>query len=113
MPHMKDSHHDVDADEHRLYPWDPIAGGYRLRKLDDGHVVWLVQRMFTWSLVVGQDGKLDYDKHWCWETPEAALRSALEWDGNHPETEPQGWFRDPYTGRRRPDGDPAREYVAL
>jgi hypothetical protein len=30
------------------------------------------------------------------------------WDGVG---EPAGWFREPATGRRRPDGDPAREYV--
>lgn len=94
------------------YPWDPIACGYRLRVLDSGHVVWLVSKLFTWALVVGPDGDLGFDKHWCYETREAALRFGLDWDGNHPETEPTGWVRDPYTGRRRPDGDPAREYVA-
>jgi hypothetical protein len=30
------------------------------------------------------------------------------WDG---EGEPQGWWRNPRTGRRRTDGDPAREYI--
>jgi hypothetical protein len=25
--------------------------------------------------------------------------------------EPVGWFRDPLTGRRRPDGDPDKEYI--
>ncbi len=32
----------------------------------------------------------------------------VEWEG---EGEPTGWFRHPRTGRRRPDGDPEREYV--
>jgi hypothetical protein len=53
------------GDEHRAYPWDDVAGGYRLRELESGHVVWLVQKMFTWAIVVGPDGKMDYDKHWC------------------------------------------------
>jgi hypothetical protein len=95
------------------YPWDPIACGYRIRELDGGHVVWLASRIFTWALVVGPDGDGGFDKHWCYATREDALRSALEWDGRHPDTEPTGWIRDPYTGRRRPDGDPALEYVAL
>lgn len=25
--------------------------------------------------------------------------------------EPEGWMREPASGRRRPEGDPAREYV--
>jgi len=30
-----------------------------------------------------------------------------------PETmvEPEGWYRNPTTGRRRPDGDKSKEYV--
>ena len=27
------------------------------------------------------------------------------------ESEPSGWHRHPATGRRRPDGDPTKEYV--
>lgn len=102
----------TDEDAHRAYPWDEIACGYRIRELEGGYVVWLHRKMFTWALVVGPDGSLGFDKHWCYKTPGEALRSALAWDGRHPETEPTGWFRDPYTGRRRPDGDPAREYIA-
>jgi hypothetical protein len=32
------------------------------------------------------------------------------WDGTG---EPEGWFRHPASGRRRPDCDPAQEYVNL
>jgi hypothetical protein len=40
------------------------------------------------------------------------VREAERW--NPDETlEPEGWFRNPQTGRRRPDGDAAREYVAF
>lgn len=49
---------------------------------------------------------------WCYDTIEQA-RAALEaWNGEH-DTEPQGWHRHPTTGRRRPDGDAAREYIAF
>jgi hypothetical protein len=36
------------------------------------------------------------------------VRALREWDGNG---EPDGWMRHPDSGRRRPDGDAAREYV--
>lgn len=98
-------------DDFRTYPWDAGGGGYRIRELEDDYVVWLVQKAFTWALVVGPDKKPSFDKHWCYTGPEEAIRSARAWDGNHPVTEPVGWFRDPYTGRRRPGGDPAREYI--
>lgn len=100
------------VDEFRDFDWDPIAGGYRLRELDGGNVLWLVQRLFTWALMVGPDGSLGYEKHWCYETCGEAVRGALEWDGKHPDSEPQGWIRDPYTARVRPGGDPAREYIS-
>jgi hypothetical protein len=42
------------------------------------------------------------------DDPLAAVLAAHEWDGTG---EPVGWMRHPQTGRRRPDGDPAREYI--
>lgn len=99
----------IDDDE---YEWDDLASGYRIRELPGGYVVWLVNRIFTYALVVGPDGQQAFDKHWCYETASDAMIAALKWDGRHPETEPDGWIRDPYTGRRRPGGDPAREYIA-
>jgi hypothetical protein len=50
------------------------------------------------------------------DTKQNAYKRALEaldaWD---PATEPDpsGWHRDPHTGRRRPGGDPAAEYVEM
>lgn len=38
---------------------------------------------------------------------DAGWRAALGWDG---EGEPEGWYRGP-GGRRRPDGDPSKEFV--
>lgn len=37
----------------------------------------------------------------------AAARALDAWDGSH---EPEGWFRHPPSGRRRPGGDASREY---
>jgi hypothetical protein len=52
-------------------------------------------------------------EHWverayCYESVAAALVALFAWDG---EGDPAGWFRSPDTGRRRPDGDPAREFI--
>jgi hypothetical protein len=56
------------------------------------------------------------DWHECWEcgyhyeTAVQALVAAVLWE---PETEaePSGWIRCLNDGRRRPDGDPAQEYI--
>jgi hypothetical protein len=42
------------------------------------------------------------------EQHDAGWRAALGWDG---EGEPEGWYRHPQSGRRRPDGDPTKEFV--
>jgi hypothetical protein len=42
------------------------------------------------------------------EQLDAGWRAALGWDGKG---EPEGWYRHPQSGRRRPDGDPAKEFV--
>lgn len=31
--------------------------------------------------------------------------------GSYVDGEPQGWFRHPVSGRRRPNGDASKEYV--
>jgi hypothetical protein len=42
------------------------------------------------------------------EVVDAGWRALLGWDGDG---EPEGWYRHPASGRRRPDGDPAKEHV--
>lgn len=39
------------------------------------------------------------------------MAAALAWDGGE-DTEPEGWIKETTTGRRRPNGDPDREYIA-
>lgn len=36
------------------------------------------------------------------------MRGLNEWNG---EGEPEGWYRHRKTGRRRPGGDPEKEYI--
>jgi len=59
---------------------------------------------------VARLNRRDYwdDVEYCYENVTAALEALNAWDGV---TEPSGWFRCPTDARRRPDGDPSREYV--
>lgn len=64
---------------------------------------------FTHAILLGhQDDMLGYSNRWCYE-PGTALQAFNAWSGAG---EPEGWHRHPSTGRRRPGGDPEKEYVA-
>lgn len=95
------------ATEHELKP-DRL---YRWAKkpLPDGRLAFLIQMAFTWRLCVSAfDDELGYDDGWCYHDLQAALAALANWDGTG---EPAGWHRHPSSGRRRPEGDPAREHV--
>lgn len=80
------------------------------RWLDDGRVLQLLPwRAHGVQLSVGR-GDGYYQDSWIYdaEQAEAGWRAALGWDG---QGEPEGWYRHPQSGRRRPDGDPAKEFV--
>lgn len=62
----------------------------------------------TARLGVGVRYAPDLDDEWQYASQQEAVRAALAWDGTG---EPTGWYRHRPTGRRRPDGDPAREFV--
>lgn len=89
-----------------------LAGGDHLyaRVLADGRMLHLLPwRVGGVQVSVGL-GDGYYTDTWIFdcEQAEAGWRAALGWDG---QGEPDGWYRHPQSGRRRPDGDPAREYV--
>lgn len=89
------------------------AGGDYLwtRLLGDGRAVLLLPMLHgNLRLGIGELGSPEMDDVWCYQAPEADLawQAALGWDG---EGEPDGWYRHPQTGRRRPGGDPAQEHV--
>lgn len=89
---------------------DPEEGVLHRRTLPDGRIVDLSQMLYTWRLSVGLKGDLYYDDQWCYETQLRAMHAMVAWDG---EGEPAGWHRHPSSGRRRPGGDAAKEYVNL
>lgn len=66
--------------------------------------------IFTTRVCIGP-AKMEYlDDVWCYHRAEDALAAAEAWNGEG--DPPDGWHRHPMSGRRRPNGDPAREYVA-
>jgi hypothetical protein len=89
------------------------AGGEHLwiHQLDDGRGVFLLPLFHGGArLGIGDFDSAELDDVWDYraEDIEAAWRAALGWDG---EGEPEGWYRHPHTGRRRPDGTAASEVV--
>ena len=65
----------------------------------------IVKMLFDYR-IIETDGLLVFN-NWCYESKEAAT-AALD----NMEDEPEGWFRHIETGRRRPEGDPDKEYIS-
>ena len=86
-----------------------LAMGYErpFKVLDDGRIAAL-QIINPWlvALVVGVHAYGHTDAYY-YRTRAAAKHALESWSG---EGEPQQWIRHPQTGRRRDNGDPAREY---
>lgn len=65
---------------------------------------------FGAALSVGPPGvpcPLEYDEQWLYQRRDWALEAFAKWNG---EGEPERWFRQAGTPRRRTDGDPSKEY---
>lgn len=80
------------------------------RDLGDGRAVWLVKQIYTWLLAIGPVDSEVYDDQWEYQDAGAAFVAWLTWNPAD-EPEPRGWYRHHKTGRRRPGGDPAQEYI--
>lgn len=80
------------------------------RDIGDGRSIWLRQMLFNWLLSIGPTTAQWYEDTWEYTAVGPALVAFLCWDPAI-QPEPDGWYRHPTSGRRRPDGDPAREYV--
>ncbi len=85
------------------------------RKLPDGRVIYLAPLGTGTRLGISRNDTVHvYDDVWDYPFdsklcgPDAGWRAALGWDG---EGEPEGWYRHPRSGRRRPGGDKAKEHV--
>ena len=79
------------------------------RRLPGGRWVFVYYELFrSAKLGVGRRGAGCLDECWQYQDRAVAVAAARSWDGVG---EPEGWTRHWASGRRRPDGDPAREYV--
>lgn len=108
---------DVDTEKltrAQIEGWSNRLGGaehLNVRELGNGRAVYLLDQLFgNLRLGIGQLGASGLDDVWCYQGAQAseAWRAALGWDG---QGEPEGWYRHPRTGRRRPGGDASRQYV--
>jgi hypothetical protein len=79
------------------------------RELGDGRELTVRPMIFTTRLSIGPAGEEYLDDGWCYEDPQAAVEAAKTWDGEG--DPPVGWHRHVTSGRRRPGGDPTKEYV--
>ena len=81
------------------------------RRLPGGRWIQIIQMSYGKArLYIGQANCDVYDDGWCYDNKEGAMQAMAEWDP-FIDPEPAGWMRHPATGRRRPDGDPKREFV--
>lgn len=81
------------------------------RDLGDGRSIWLVPQLFGNVLIcIGPNDQELYSDQWQYQNISAAIVAFVSWLPDK-QAEPDGWYRHPTSGRRRPDGDPAREYV--
>lgn len=90
--------------------WDAEVEAWVVKDAPDGRRVWVMPFMFTSAVIIGPPDAWTYDDRWCYATAALAATHARAWPAE-PGTEPAGWHRHPNTGRRRPDGDPAREHL--
>lgn len=78
---------------------------------EDGHVaeVWPMTYSKGRIILMPYEGSIDVINGWCYETIPEAMAALEKW--TDPDQEPEGWMRNPQTGRRRPGGDASKEYV--
>lgn len=79
----------------------------------DGMWVSLERLMFHYTIKLGTIGDTitGYEDRWCVGDLPNAILAWQEWKDRGFQGEPTRWNRHPGSGRRRPDGDPAKEYV--
>jgi|SRR5882724_8772351 len=82
--------------------------GNLYRKLENGEAIFFVPQIYNWLLAIGPLHSDTYRDSWEYTVREPAIAAFVDWNG---EGEPEGWYRHPSSGRRRPDGDPAKEFI--
>jgi hypothetical protein len=63
--------------------------------------------------IIYSDDEIDIGNAWCYKSVTASLAAMHAWNPLEKDEPPDGWFRNPITGQRRPDGDAAKEYIMV
>jgi len=89
--------------------WDDI----HVREFPDRSLAWVARFAFTHAILFAhRRSPSGYEDRWCFESRQLAIDALKEWN-RETDAEPMGWHRHPDTGRRRPEGDPEKEYINL
>lgn len=91
--------------------WSHENCAFIIRELGDGRFITVQPLIFTAFISIGGHPRHGYTERWCYHSVVQAIVHADRWDPLT-DPEPEGWHRHPTSGRRRPEGDPAKEYVA-
>lgn len=87
---------------------EDIAAYYAIRQLPDGRLIGVLRLIFHWTLHIDIHA-MGYEDRYCYATRDQAVDAMTSWDGigdpGH------GWHRHPTSGRRRPEGNPEKEFV--
>lgn len=75
-----------------------------------GHDAAICNYIYTHA-IVSELTEWGFGGRWCYHSYYEALLALTEWTERGGEGEPEGWHREPITGRRRPDGDASKEYI--
>jgi hypothetical protein len=67
--------------------------------------------IYTCAIITGRLFEDGYNNRWCYHNKGMALRGLDAWHKKNFQGEPEGWHRHPMSGRRRENGDPAKEYI--
>jgi len=78
----------------------------RFWTLPDGRLCGLKRLLYHWTVHIDIDN-WGYADRYCFADPGLAIEAMEKWDGTG---DPINWHRHPTSGRRRPDGDPEKEY---
>lgn len=76
-------------------------------KVANGRLIGVVRFLYTVAIIADLN-EVGYRNRWCYKDLVTCLGAFGDWDGVG---EPEGWHREPFTGRRRDDS--GNEYVAL
>ena len=82
-----------------LEPGEVVSGShyFAMKTLPDGRRCGVVRLIYHFTMHVDIN-EIGYEDRYCYRTLDGALRALADWDG---EGDPEGWHRNPKTGRRR------------